>query len=125
MLTELIQPQAVATDVSDEPATPRTSSAALGLVQLAGTDEPQAQTRVIGTSYTCAICKAVVQGYKNFLKHKRTHKANLSYKCTHEECAYAATNSGTLAQHVRTHTGEKPTNAFMKVAIMLLLHQGA
>ena len=107
LLTELIETQAPATDALEEPATPRTSSAALGLVQLAGASQPQPQSRVIGISYTCAICKAVVQGYQNFLKHKRTHKT-CNFKCTHEGCNYATAQAGHLARHMLTHTGEKP-----------------
>ena len=66
LFTAFILTQATTTETPEKQTTSMTPLAALGLVQLAGATATQAQTRVIGTSYMCAVCKAVVQGYQNF-----------------------------------------------------------
>jgi uncharacterized Zn-finger protein len=87
----------------EEANTPVTIEAAQQLMGIAG-----AKIVLSGDSYTCAICHSIIKGYQEFIKHKKTHKENLPYKCQRTGCDYATQWKNDLESHERTHLEEKP-----------------
>ena len=56
--------------------------------------------------FECDLCDHKAATKQNLAEHRRTHTGNKPYKCN--MCTYAATTSSHLVKHKRVHTGEKP-----------------
>ena len=57
---------------------------------------------------TCSICSKRWPYPSKLAEHMRTHTGEKPYKCKFKGCKYACTNSSNLKTHTLTHTGEKP-----------------
>jgi DNA-directed RNA polymerase subunit RPC12/RpoP len=86
-----------------EPAATAAAVAAQQLMAFAGIGSTS-----IKRSYTCPVCNTIIQGYKEFLIHKRIHRSVMPYNCIFQGCGFASKYLCNLIVHIRRHTGEKP-----------------